>query len=187
MIKRSLFVLLGALTLLAGPTLSFTQGSAAESREIHELRAKAESGDAVAQLELALRYNEGVGVPVDDAEAVNWYRRAAEQGNADAQYIVAQMYRRGEGVPNNDAESVKWYRRAADQGDARAQSTLAFMYSDGKGVPKNHTEAHFWWSLAAAKGYGLSKFNRDIVKKRMTREQIDEAQRRLAAWKPKEE
>ena len=29
-------------------------------------------------------YDNGRGVPKDDAEAVKWYRKAADQGNADA-------------------------------------------------------------------------------------------------------
>jgi hypothetical protein len=40
------------------------------------------------------------------------------------------------------------------------------------------------WGL---KGGENAKFNRDIVEKKMTREQIAEAQRRSAAWKPKNE
>ena len=68
-------------------------------------------------------YDEGEGVPQDDAEAVRWYRLAAEQGDATAQYNLGLMYDEGEGVPQDDAEAVRWYRLAAEQGDASAQST----------------------------------------------------------------
>jgi TPR repeat protein len=97
------------------------------------------------------------------------------------------MYYNGAGVPKNDAEAVKWYRRAADQGMADAQYNLGVMYVSGAGVPKNDAEAYFWWNLAAAQGNENAKTNRDIVEKKMTREQIAEAQRRSAAWKPKKE
>ncbi len=41
----------------------------------------------------------GDGVPVDDAEAVLWYRMAAEQGEARVQYNLSWMLSRGDGVP----------------------------------------------------------------------------------------
>jgi TPR repeat protein len=48
-------------------------------------------------------YDEGRGVPQDDAEAVRWYRKAAEQGDAEAQGKLGVMYANGRGVPNDDA------------------------------------------------------------------------------------
>ena len=39
------------------------------------------------------------GVPLDDAEAVVWYRLAAEQGLASAQHNLGLMYDNGEGIP----------------------------------------------------------------------------------------
>jgi TPR repeat protein len=82
---------------------------------------------------------------------------------------------------------MKWYRRAAEQGVAAAQHNLAELYANGEGVPKNDAEAYFWWNLAAAQGHEKAKTNRDIIEKDMTREQIAEAQRRSAAWKPTKE
>jgi TPR repeat protein len=187
MIKPSLFALLGALLLLAGPTLSFAQGNATESQDIRELRAKAESGDAEARYNLGAMYYSGEGVAKNDAEAVKWFRKAADQGDAGAQTSLALMYDNGEGVPKNDAVAVKWYRRAADQGDAGAQLNLGVMYYKGEGVPKNDVEAYFWWNLAAAGGIKKATDNRDIVEKKMTLEQIAEAQRRSATWKPTKE
>ena len=54
----------------------------AQTPEIDALRARAEQGDAPAQLALGVMYAEGRGVPQDDAEAVRWYGLAAEQGHA---------------------------------------------------------------------------------------------------------
>ena len=64
-------------------------------------------------------YDNGEGVPEDDAEAVRWYRLAADV--ADAQHNLGWMYANGEGVAEDDAEAVRWYRLAADQGLADAQ------------------------------------------------------------------
>ena len=65
-------------------------------------------------------YDNGEGVPEDDAEAVRWYRRAAEQGHALGQYNLGFMYASGEGVPEDDiAEAVmRGTNRAAEQGHA---------------------------------------------------------------------
>ena len=118
----------------------------------------------------------------DQVAAIN---QLAEQGDANAQFILGNMYSNGEGVAENDAEAAKWYRRAADQGDAMAQYNLGSMYRRGEGVPESKVDAYFWFNLAAAQGEASAKTNKGIVEKQMTREQIAEAQRRSAAWKPK--
>ena len=65
-------------------------------------------------------YDEGYGVPENDAKAVRWYRRAAEQGYADAQFNLGLMYARGEGVPQEYVEAHKWFNLAASHGDKTA-------------------------------------------------------------------
>ena len=57
----------------------------ARAQDDEARRHAAEQGDADAQFTLGFRYEYGLGVPQDDAEAVRWYRLAAEQGNASAQ------------------------------------------------------------------------------------------------------
>ena len=56
----------------------------AQTPDIDALRARAEEGDADAQVNLGLMYANGEGVPQDDAEAVAWTRKAAEPGRATA-------------------------------------------------------------------------------------------------------
>ena len=94
-------------------------------------RPLAEQGNAIAQTNLGVMYNNGQGVPKDFAEAAKWYRKAADQGRATAQNNLGSMYRNGEGVPQSDAEAMRWYRKAADQGHASAQFNLGFMYDKG--------------------------------------------------------
>lgn len=85
---------------------------------------RANRGDAEAQFNLALCYDQGEGVALDQAEAVRWYRRAADQGHASAQYNLGVCYSQGTGVPQDYAEAVRWFRLAADQGSAIAQNAL---------------------------------------------------------------
>jgi hypothetical protein len=54
--------------------------SVEESDPFDDLRIRAEQGDKEAQYELAVMYENGDGVPEDDAEAVKWYRKANDQG-----------------------------------------------------------------------------------------------------------
>ena len=105
------------------PAQQFQQGFEAATREDYQTAFKlwlplAEQGDADAQYNLGLMYDNGRGVKQDDFEAVKWYRKAAEQGYADAQFNLGNMYANGRGVKQDDFEAVKWYRQAAEQGYA---------------------------------------------------------------------
>jgi uncharacterized protein len=137
--------------------------------------------------EARLRSN-GQGVTQDYAEAVRWYRKSAEQGNAFAQLNLGFMYAHGQGVTQDYAEAAKWYRKSAEQGNADAQNNLGLMYDNGQGVTQDYVEAHMWLNLAASKSNGEDQNRRsdlrDAVAKKMTPQQIAEAQRRAREWKP---
>ena len=62
-------------------------------------------------------YDNGRGVPQDDAEAVRWYRLAAEQGHAHAQNNLGVMYAAGLGVPHDYVSAHMWLNLAAATGD----------------------------------------------------------------------
>jgi TPR repeat protein len=141
---------------------------------LKEFLPLAQQGNALAQSDLGLMYEEGHGVPQDYAEAVRWYRRAAEQGNARAQFNLGLMYEGGHGVPQDYVEAVRWYRRAAEQGNARAQNNLGLIYAhdaflddfdqrampDPEGrVPRDYGEAIRWFRKAAEQGNAKSQFS----------------------------
>ena len=84
--------------------------------DFDDTKVLADQGDVDAQNNLGVMYDNGNGVPENDAEAVKWFRKAADQGYAKAQYNLGLIYFKGEGVPKNDTEAVKWFRKAADQG-----------------------------------------------------------------------
>jgi hypothetical protein len=54
------------------------------------VRPLAEQGDAIAQVSLAIMYNDGRGVPQNSAVALNWLRKAAAQGDPNAQGHLEQ-------------------------------------------------------------------------------------------------
>ncbi len=95
------------------------------------------------------------------------------------------MYDTGLGVAQDYKEAVKWYRLSAEQGDAKAQLNLGLMYATGQGVIQNYIQAHMWFNIAGANGYEDGRKNRDIIEKRMTPDQIAEAQKLAREWMEK--
>ena len=148
----------------------------AQDSDLGATKSLAEQGDAKAQFNLGYMYDNGDGIPENDAEAVKWYRLAAEQGYLKAQFNLGVMYKKGDGIPENDLEAVKWFRLSAEQGDAKSQYMVGVMYHNGGGVPKNHLTAYVWMSVAAARGNQLAKDNIAIVKKSLTNEQLAQGQ-----------
>ena len=142
----------------------------------------AEQGDADAQNSLGYMYQNGEGVTKDYKEAEKWYRLATKQGDAGAQFNLGVMYQAGYGVTKDYQEALKWFRLAAEQGLAESQSYLGQMYYKGLGVIKDIVLAHMWWNISAndgnkwVSGYQKGKENRDVIKGRMTSEQMAEAQ-----------
>lgn len=88
--------------------------------EIAIIRPLAEQGFAFAQFNLGVLYDNGYGVPLDDLQAMEWYRKAAEQGLPQAQINLGIMYEQGEGVPADYVQAYFWYAMADGQGDSQA-------------------------------------------------------------------
>ena len=84
-------------------------------------------------------YDEGRGVPQDDAEAVRWYRRAAAQGNATARFNLEGMYDRPGnvvGVVTAKLDALKIARATGDIPQnvnfaVSAGAARAFLDSEG--------------------------------------------------------
>ena len=92
-----------------------------------------ERGNAQAQFNLGMMYENGQGVRQDNAEAVKWYQQAAAQGLAQAQSNLGVMYYNRRGVRQDDAEAVKWFQQAAEQGYAPAKVLFGTIYNDRRG------------------------------------------------------
>jgi PEGA domain/Sel1 repeat len=120
---------------------------------------EANAGNQQAQRNLAVIYDQGLGVNKDPAQAAIWFRRAAETGNKDATFQLASMYEQGRGVPQDQKQALDWYRKAALLGDADSQVKLGRAYLDGKVVDKDEDEASAWFQKAADQGnlYALNR------------------------------
>jgi len=88
--------------------------------EIAIVRPLAEQGYAFAQFNLGVLYDQGKGLPQDNAQAMAWYQKAAEQGLPQAQINLGIMYEEGQGVAPDYVRAYFWYTLADVQGDGQA-------------------------------------------------------------------
>ena len=183
-IHQTILVALASI-LISAPVFS-------EDR-LERVRKAADQGDANAQNGLGDAYSYGHGflllgknLPEDKAEGLKWWRKAADQGDSSAQEGLGSAYYYGNGVPEDKAESVKWWRKIADRGILTKQNTAQFFlglaYERGKGVPEDYVQAYMWYNLASAKGYEYAKKLKLKLSKKMTKEQIAEAQKLSTQW-----
>lgn len=112
-------------------------------------RKAAEQGDAQAQFNLGVAYDNGEGVPQDVQRAAAWTRKAAEQGHANAQYNLGVSYENTAKACQRRSPSSGLYRKAAEQGNTLAQYNLGVIYSNGQGVPQDAAQGITWYRKAA--------------------------------------
>lgn len=168
---------------------------------IRELKPLAILGNATAQAYLGAMYDEGLGITQDYQQAVKWYRMAADQGIPVVRYRVGRpamidvmfrlgtMYDEGLGTEQDYWQAVKWLRLAAEYRHFEAQNYLGVMYVKGRGVIQDHKMAYMYFHLCylnrdniAPKREDVALRNRDLIAKKMTSEQIEEAERMASKW-----
>jgi formylglycine-generating enzyme required for sulfatase activity len=88
------------------------------------MRKAAEAGEPTAMSNLGVMYQDGTGVPRDEAEALKWYVMAAEAGHARAMRVLGVRYENGSGVAHDLSEAIRWYRKAAAAGDESSKEAL---------------------------------------------------------------
>jgi uncharacterized protein len=84
----------------------------------------------------------------------------------------------------NYTTAVRLIRPLAEQGDANAQYKLGVFYDNGLGVPQDKVRAYMWLNLSAAQGREGAAAFRDLIARRMTPAQKEEAQKLTREWKP---
>lgn len=139
------------MTSVASLMLAAVATCAAQLPE--DLLEQAKRGDAEAQLALAFRFRDGVGVERDNREALRWAHMAADQGNAAAQDFVGWMYFRGSGVPRNADIAVGYFKAGADRSAAAAWN-LGQCWFAAQGVKHDIPQALAMWRKAADMGHG---------------------------------
>ncbi|MHA1536205.1 MAG: tetratricopeptide repeat protein [Alphaproteobacteria bacterium] len=170
---------------LLGATYNFADGrtgvkrNKTKARFWYEKAVKQDYTPALRDLGFSL-----VGPPKSTKRGMHLLKMAAERGDAQAQWGMGfYLMNSNRGVPADRPAARKWLLRAIEQKYAYAATHLLLMYRrDGDNV-----EAYKWdivgkylWEQqgAATKGPLI----RPDVRRRMTKSQIAEAQRRAVAW-----
>ena len=148
-------------------------------------RLSSDQGNWLAQNDLGVMYQNGDGVLQDYEEAARLYRLGADKGYMVAQSNLAAMYYKGRGVRQDVREAFRLETLAAEQNFALAQRMLGIMYMVGTGIPQDYVQAHKWLNLSTAQGDTDAGTLRDELAKKMTLDQIAEAQKLAREWTPK--
>ena len=127
------------------------------------LRNAALAGNSAAAYEVAMRYAEGRGVPVNLEEAARWFERASAKGLAPAQFRYASLLEKGQGVKKDLAQARRLYVAAAAKGNAKAMHNLAVLYAEGIEGRPDYTSAAQWFTKAALHGVPDSQYNLGVL------------------------
>jgi TPR repeat protein len=116
-------------------------------------------------------------------------RCLAEDGDADAQLTLGIAYRDGsDGPPQDFVQAAAWFARAAEQGHPMAQFNLGRFHEHGRGVGQERGLVSPWFPPPCAPfpwpgDMRLEAFShRDRLGKRLTEEDLREAQRLATEW-----
>lgn len=94
-----------------------------------ELRQRAQSGNADAQLELAATYANRKGNSQNYPEAVKWLTKSAEQGNVTAATSLGAFYWAGRGVTQGYVDAYMWSAIAKAEGDEASSYRVTILQS----------------------------------------------------------
>jgi TPR repeat protein len=121
------------------------------ARALHIFTLRSAEGDGAAMAELGFMYDQGVGVPRNEATALNWYSKAADAGDADGLAYVGYAYQHR--ASPDYRQAIIYYRRAVDAGSALAMNQMGYLYEHGWGVRRDVKVAYCWYTLGAANGH----------------------------------
>jgi localization factor PodJL len=128
-----------------------------------KLRSAAIAGDGAAAYEVAVRFAEGRGVPINMDEAARWYERAASKGLTPAQFRYASLLEKGQGVKKDLAQARRLYLAAASKGNSKAMHNLAVLYAEGIDGKPDFGTAVQWFRKASQRGVADSQYNLGVL------------------------
>ena len=123
----------------------------------------AEAGDPAAAYEIATRFADGRGVPLNPEAAAQWFERAARGGLVPAIFRLGGAYEKGIGIKKDLSRARELYTVAAERGNAKAMHNLAVLYADGGEGKPDYPAAIQWFRKAAARGVPDSQYNLGVL------------------------
>jgi TPR repeat protein len=178
-----------------------------DAAAVEWFRKAAEKGHAKAEYMLGVAYYRAKAVDRAPLIGLDWFRKSAMQDYAPAQFVVAISFHPTPGEIDA-AGSVQLLRKAAEHGNPDAQQALGAALATAldnpladpdKGPARDDVEAHVWFDLCARhvptaeertiaiwegglSATGSCTEARNQLRRRMTPEQISEAEGRAIDW-----
>jgi localization factor PodJL len=137
-----------------------------------------------AEYRLGTFYERGLGMKADRAQAAAWYKRAANKGNIKAMHNLAVLSANQTDRSPDYTTAAQWFEEAAKRGLADSQFNLAILYENGLGVGKNLKQAYLWMSLAAQDKDSEALRRKNILRGKLTADDLSEAERMIGEWRP---
>lgn len=120
-----------------------------ENEELRALRTKAETGDALAQYELATVLATGFWGEKKLTDSFYWYMKAALRGHSEAMWNAGLQLVEGEGTERDIDAGLHLIHLAAHERCYAARRFLGKAYHLGlHGVPRDRHKSEFWRRLA---------------------------------------
>lgn len=117
-----------------------------------ETAVEATPDNTDAQFLLGRAYQNGWGIPVDDAAAYRHMKAAADGGDPRAQWNVGMMMLNGDGTAANQALAYAYVRASAEGEEVSGMISLAVMLALGQGVEPDPAQSRQWYRRAAETG-----------------------------------
>ncbi|UDF03842.1 hypothetical protein [Asticcacaulis sp. AND118] len=157
-----------------------------DAKAVEAMRTVADMGYPAAQYEMSVMYDEGIDglVVADKVQARRWAGLAAQGGHPSAMYNFGLMNYTGQGGPVDYNAAASWLRKSAEYGVRDGQFGIGVMYMQGQAVAENAPEAYKWLSIAARNGDTEAESMLKDLRKRLTPEQLANAQAAARAYSP---
>jgi len=108
------------------------------------IQKAADLGNAEAQYNYGVCYQQGVEVTKNDSTANVWFLKSALNGWKDAQFKIAYSYATGRGLKQNYTKAFEWSLKCAEQNDPGCMFNVINCYLEGSGVNKNLDSMLIW-------------------------------------------
>lgn len=147
-----------------------------EKEAILNYQIAADKGHVRSLHNLAHLYAESNPPLKDEKKAFQYYLIASNKGFTLSQMQLANFYLGGRGCSVDDEKALSLYKTILLKEDhPEAQYNAALMIARGLGTAQNDILAYALWENNAALGDKDSAFNRDVLSKRISSEEIETA------------
>ena len=126
------------------------------SKSAEAILKAAENGHVHAQLLIGNYFAEGMGVPIDNQKAFNWWKVAAERNSAMAQNNLGWAFLHGIGTEKNVEIANQWFEKAINQSNDLNARELATKNSESihKQMPKSQYSEGISFEISDPKSDG---------------------------------